>query len=236
MILYGDSWCFSFIKGEKASKKRSWCGDDTEKRTCDVLYGMSLAELMGCRCDGKRRVNNAEILQQIKEYPCIVIQSDPLRDTFIDWNSEKKPNRLIFDEEYIPNGEFDLMDVCKDRLDLFYSKLSGTDVMLFSGASKVDVELATKYNLKYFEKSATEILVGEFDDTPLFDYHYTIFNDQYLKKTFPNYKSKKSILDKVGKKNLIWKEHPDLFSHRHATEKGNKIISKYLNKHVDKVK
>ena len=234
MILYGDSWCFSFIKGEKASKKRSWCGDDTEKRTCDVLYGMSLAELMGCRCDGKRRVNNAEILQQIKEYPCIVIQSDPLRDTFIDWNSEKKPNRLIFDEEYIPNGEFDLMDVCKNRLDLFYSKLSGTDVMLFSGASKVDVELATKYNFKYFEKSATEILVGEFDDTPLFDYHYTIFNDQYLKKTYPNYKSKKSILDKVGNKNLIWKEHPDLFSHRHATEKGNQIISKYLNKNVEK--
>ena len=234
MILYGDSWCFSFIKGEKASKKRSWCGDDTEKRTCDVLYGMSLAELMGCRCDGKRRVYNAEILHQIKEYPCIVIQSDPLRDTFIDWNSEKKPNRLIFDEEYIPNGEFDLMDVCKNRLDLFYSKLSGTDVMLFSGASKVDVELATKYNLKYFEKSATEILVGEFDDTPLFDYHYTIFNDQYLKKTYPNYKSKKSILDKVGNKNLIWKEHPDLFSHRHATEKGNQIISKYLNKNVEK--
>ena len=41
-------------------------------------------------------------------------------------------------------------------------------------------------------------------------------------------------MDKVGNKNLIWKEHPDLFSHRHATEKGNIIISKYINKHVDR--
>lgn len=237
MIIYGDSWCFSFEKGDQVSKKFLRWGDDTDKfpkRTSDILCGMSLSELMGCRCGGKRRVNNAEILQQIKEYPCIILQSDPLRDTFIDWNSKKKPNRLTFDEEFIPDGEFDLMDVCKNRLDLFYSKLEGSDIILFSGTSKVDVELARKYNLKYIEQSATEIIVGKFDDTPLFDYHYTIFNDQYLKKTFPNYKSKKSILDKVGNKNLIWEEHPDLFSHRHATEKGNIIISKYLNKHVDK--
>lgn len=230
MIFYGDSWCFSFKK------------DDTNKviygfpkRTSDIPCGMSLAELMGCRCDGKRRVNNREILEQIKEYPCIVVQTDPIRDTFIEFNKKRKPNCLDFDEKYNPEGEFDLMDVCKDRLDLFYSKLSGTDVILFSGASKVDVELATKYNLKYFEKSATEILVGVFDDTPLFDYHYTLFNDQYLKKTFPNYRSKGSILDKVGNKNLIWKDNPKLFSHRHATEEGNRRISKYLNKNVDKV-
>ena len=231
MILYGDSWCFSFKK-DPIDTQASY---GFPKRSSDLLFGKSLAELIGCPCNGRRRVNNREIFEQIKEYPCIVLQTDPIRDTFIEFNKKRKPNCLDFDEKYKPKGEFDLMDVCKDRLDLFYSKLSGTDVILFSGASKVDVELATKYNLKYFEKSATEILVGEFDDTPLFDYHYTLFNDQYLKKTFPNYRSKRSILDKVGNKNLIWREHPELFSHRHATEEGNRRISKYLNKNVDKV-
>jgi len=231
MIFYGDSWCFSY----KKFKSRHFV-DHFKNSTTDLEYGKSLPDLLGCPCNGKRRVNNAEILQQIKEYPCIILQTDPIRDTFIDWNSQKKPNRLTFDEEYIPDGEFDLMDVCKNRLDLFYSKLEGSNIILFSGASKVDVESATKYNLRYIEKSATEIIVGKFDDTPLFDFHYTLRNDEYLKKTYPNYRSKQSILDKVGNKNLIWKEHPDLFSHRHATEKGNIIISKYINKHVDKVK
>ena len=67
-------------------------------------------------------------------------------DTFIDWNSKKKPNRLTFDEEFIPDGEFDLMDVCKNRLDLFYSKLEGSDIILFSGTSKVDVELSNSWD------------------------------------------------------------------------------------------
>ncbi len=218
MIFYGDSWCYSYRKF----------------RLRDLEHGKSIPDLLGegNRCYAKRRLNNAEILDQIKEYPCIVFQTDPLRDTFIDWNNKKKPTHLEFDEKFIPKGEFDLMDIAKDRLDLFYSKLSGKDVILFSGASKVDVELAKRYNLKYIEKSATEILVGDFDDTPLFDYHYTLKNDKYLKKTFPNYKSKKSILDRVGNKNLIWKSNPELFSNRHVTEKGNRIISQYISENI----
>tara|TARA_B100001996_G_scaffold282386_1_gene222757 strand:- start:475 stop:1137 length:663 start_codon:yes stop_codon:yes gene_type:complete len=218
LIFYGDSWCYSYRKF----------------RLRDLEHGKSIPDLLGegNRCYAKRRLNNAEILDQIKEYPCIVFQTDPLRDTFIDWNNKKKPTHLEFDEKFIPKGEFDLMDIAKDRLDLFYSKLSGKDVILFSGASKVDVELAKRYNLKYIEKSATEILVGDFDDTPLFDYHYTLKNDKYLKKTFPNYKSKKSILDRVGNKNLIWKSNPELFSNRHVTEKGNRIISQYISENI----
>ena len=229
MIFYGDSWCFSYKKFKSKHFYRA-----LHKRSIDHVHGKSLPELLGCRCGGKRRANNAEILLQIKEYPCIVIQTDPIRDVFIDWDNQNKPDRLNFDEEYIPDGDFNLMDVCKNRLDLFYSKLAGHDVILFSGASRVDVELAKKYNIKYIEKSATEIIVGQFDDTPLFDYHYTLRNDEYLKKTYPNYKSERSILDKVGEKNWIWKDNPKLFSHRHATEDGNLIISKYINKHVDR--
>ena len=229
MIFYGDSWCFSY----KKFKSKHFV-EHFKNSTTDLIHGRSLPDLLNCPCDGKRRVNNAEILHQIKKYPCIVIQTDPIRDVFIDWNSQRKPNRLNFIEEFIPDGNFDLLDVCKNRLDLFYSKLAGHDVILFSGASKVDVELAKKYNIKYIEKSATEIIVGKFDDTPLFDYHYTIRNDEYLKKTYPNYKSKRSILDKVGEKNWIWKDHPNFFSNRHATEQGNLIVSKYINKHVDR--
>lgn len=223
MIFYGDSWCYSYVK----SKLKGY-------HLRDIESGKSIPDLLGegNRCYAKRRLNNAEILDQIKEYPCIVFQTDPLRDTFIDWNNKKKPTHLEFDEKFIPKGEFDLMDIAKDRLDLFYSKLSGKDVVLFSGASKVDVELAIRYNLKYIEKSATEILVGDFDDTPLFDYHYTLKNDKYLKETFPTYKSKKSILDRVGNKNLIWKSNSELFSNRHVTEKGNRIISQYISENI----
>tara|TARA_B100000427_G_scaffold26929_1_gene19912 strand:- start:3091 stop:3768 length:678 start_codon:yes stop_codon:yes gene_type:complete len=223
LIFYGDSWCYSYVK----SKIKGY-------HLRDIECGKSIPDLLGegNSCYAKRRENNAEILRQIKEYPCVVFHTDPLRDTFIDWNSDLKPTHLQFEEEFDTEKEFDLMDVAKDRLDLFYSKLSGKDVILFSGASKVDVELAKRYNLKYIEKSATEILVGDFDDTPLFDYHYTLKNDKYLKKTFPNYKSKKSILDRVGNKNLIWKSNPELFSNRHVTEKGNRIISQYISENI----
>ena len=195
---------------------------------------MSIPDLYGGDnvCYAKRRANNAEILKQVADCdgPCIVFQSDPLRDTFIDYNTKKKPTHLEFEEKFIPKDEFGLMDIVKDRLDLFYSKLSKYDVFLMSGSSKVDEELAKKYNLKHIKGSVTEILIGEFEDTPLFDYHYTIKNHEYLSKTFPQYRSRdqKRIIDIVGKKNLIWKDYPELFSNRHATEKGNQIFVSYL--------
>ena len=195
---------------------------------------MSIPDLYGGDnvCYAKRRANNAEILKQVVDCdgPCIVFQTDPLRDTFIDYNTKKKPTHLEFEEKFIPKDKFGLMDIVKDRLDLFYSKLSKYDVFLMSGSSKVDEELAKKYNLKHIKGSVTEILIGEFEDTPLFDYHYTIKNHEYLSKTFPQYRSRdqKRIIDIVGKKNLIWKDYPELFSNRHATEKGNRIFVSYL--------
>jgi len=221
VIFYGDSWCYSYIKTKSGRK------------TQDRIEGLSIPEMLGKECYAKRRVNNYEILNQINQYPCIVFQTDPLRDAFIPWNSFRKPIRRYFAEEFYTDQEFDLMDVAKDRLDLFYSKLSGKDVVLFSGASKVDVELAKKHNLQYIEKSATEILIDNYEDTPFFDYKYTIETDQYLRNNFLNYKSKKSILDEVGKKNLVWLENSDLFTRAHAKEKGNFIIAKYIAKSLE---
>lgn len=223
MIFCGDSWLYSYTK----SKIRGFTGRDIE-------HGRSIPEMYGGDniCHAKRRANNAEILKQVvdSDGACIVFQTDPLRDTFIDYNTKKKPTHLEFEEKFNPKGEFGLMDVVKDRLELFYSKLSNYDVFLMSGSSKVDVELAEKYNLKYIEGSVTEILIGEFEDTPLFDYHYTIKNHEYLSKTFPQYRSRdqKQIIETVGKKNLLWGEYPELFSNRHATEQGNEIFVTYL--------
>tara|TARA_B100001093_G_scaffold392043_1_gene378530 strand:- start:250 stop:933 length:684 start_codon:yes stop_codon:yes gene_type:complete len=223
LIFCGDSWLYSYTK----SKIRGFTGRDIE-------HGRSIPELYGGDniCHAKRRANNAEILKQVADCngACIVFQSDPLRDTFIDYNTKKKPTHLEFEEEFIPSGDFGLMDIVRDRLNIFYKKLSAYDVLLVSGASKVDVELAEKHKLKYIGCSVTEILIGTFDDTPLFDYHYTIKNHEYLSKTFPQYRSQDQnvVIDTVGMKNLIWKDYPKLFANRHATQHGNQIFVKYL--------
>ena len=213
MIWYGDSWVFSYEKD----------------RHYDKIKGKSIPELIGkpYECHAKRRVNTAEIFLQIKKFPCFVFQTDPLRDLFCDWSGIKHRD---FEEKFIPKDNFGLLDVAKDRLDLFYSKLSGLDVTLVSGASKVDVELAEKYNLDYIEPSVTEIITGTFDDTPFFDHHYTGKNHRYLMKNYPQYNPhQKTVLSKVEKKNLIWKDNPKLFANRHATEYGNSIFTNYIN-------
>ena len=219
MKIYGDSWCFSYIKVPGQNK--------------DLIFGKDLAECLSIITGksfenfGKRRLNNREILDTVEDNS-IVVQTDQLRDEILEYRlpSNEKGPRYGFSKD-VPNERFGLIDIVKDRLDKFYSKLP-KNCVLFSGASKVDTELAEKHGLRYIDKSATEILIPGYTDSYFFDYHFTKENHDFLcqNKLYKRFRQRKH-LDHVLRKNSLWSNN-DLFANRHATEKSNFIIAEYI--------
>ena len=219
MKIYGDSWCFSYV--EVPNKNR------------DLIQGKNLAECLSTVTGksfenfGKRRLNNREILETVEDNS-LVVQSDPLRDEILMFRlpeNDQRP-RYGFSKD-VPNEKFGLIDIVRDRLDRFYSKLP-KNCILFSGASKVDTELAEKYGLRYIDKTATEILIPGYEDSYFFDYHFTKENHDFLRKNklYKRVRSRKHV-NHVLRKNSLW-SNSDLFANRHATEKSNLIIAEYI--------
>lgn len=223
ITIYGDSWGFSFIN------KPNYDGD--------ICFGKNLSECLS-EITGKvfvnkarRRQNNREICDSIENFPSLVLQTDPLRDELIGWADKNKPiRRYSFPEKFNPLSSFTINDFAKHRLELFYKRLEGKNIILFGGCSKIDFDLAKKYNLKCIDKTATEILMPEFEDCFFFEYNYTLRTHEELKKSkFYNSEVSYKYCRKVGEKNLLWKDNPDLFSTLHAREKSNFIIAEYLS-------
>lgn len=229
IYIFGDSWGFSYVKGDSNLDFVSG------KCLSSHLADLGIKTINCC----KRRLNNYEIVLKIKSHSItendllIVIQSDPIRDEVIDFPRDKKSvdKRDAF-SPFIPTTKtFSLDDIIDDRLEKFYLELSNYNVILHTGSSKIHENLANRYKLKYFTKTATEIIIPEFEDSFLFDYSYSYKSSKFLEikygKQYDSIKSKKNLVD-VANKMYVWRKYPEYFTNHHTTDLGTKIVAEYI--------
>jgi len=249
IYVVGDSWGFSYADNPQALPS-----DKDSQIFCGQSLADSLTAIYDCEVTNlcERGLTNFQIAKKIELISPLlsegdiffVLQTDPLRSAIIPWRRKSKTTVLqegMYDLS-IPTP-MSIIDICDNFfLKDFYSKLSKLQnqfkiqIILHGGCSRLNYSLAESFNLSCTDKTSTEIIVNDFEDTYFFSERYFATNIHALRnyKNFnSNYNLVASILKTLEKKHYVWQKNPELFTYNHTTEKGTRLVSEYISKFLD---
>jgi hypothetical protein len=121
-------------------------------------------------------------------------------------------------------------------LEQFYKSLSelGKPIVLFAGPSKIDIELANKYNIKSVELDWCKLLVPTFESSYVENHMYLGWASELLLKYFPH--NRQQIMEQflmlsnqVDSRLKLYQDNQTLFSYHHPTVIGHKPMADLLN-------
>jgi hypothetical protein len=241
IYIFGDSWGYSFtIRTTKDGTKY----DSYEGATLADVLSEKISISVINQCD--RGYSNFRVADKLKLFAddgkfnkddlVIVLQTDPLRSIFVPW--DRWP-------DYLDNYPLELktstnmMELCdRHLLPDYYNRLKniqdqcGIKILLHGGCSQLNHDLAKQIGLLYTEKTSTQAIAPESEDSYFFGIPYILQGHDVLKAKFENYNDDAvcmmSIYTAVKKKWAIWSQYSNIFTNAHYTIEGTELVAEYL--------